>query len=101
MNQLYLLLVLVLLGNTLVGLSRVLRGPTAGDRMMAAEMFGTSGIMMVLLLSAITGNEALIDVALVFALLSALTVVTFVSRSWPAPRLPDQRKPSADEETLQ
>ena len=82
MNDLYLVLVLVLLCNIGIGLIRVMRGPTAADRMLAAEMFSTSTVAIVLLLATITGRGALVDVALVFALLAALTVVTFVSRAW-------------------
>lgn len=82
MNEFYALLALVLMCNILVGLVRVLRGPTPADRMLAAELFGTSAVAIVLILSVATGRPALVDVALVFALLSALAVVTFVSRAW-------------------
>ncbi len=83
MNELFIAIVLVLLGNITVGLWRVMRGPTAADRMLAAETFSTSTVAIVLILATVTGRGALVDVALVFALLAALAVVTFVSRAWP------------------
>ena len=82
MLELFFAAVLVLLGNIIVGLIRVMRGPTAADRMLAAEMFSTSTVAIVLILATLTGRGALVDVALVFALLAALAVVTFVSRAW-------------------
>ena len=70
------------LATVAVGLVRVARGPTRADRMMAAQLFGTALVSVLLVLS--WGLEApeLVDVALVFALLAALTVVAFVRRAW-------------------
>ena len=84
MTELYLWLSLFLLLNIVVGMIRILRGPTAADRMLAAELFGTAAVAIMLLLAQADGRGALIDVALVFALLSALAVVAFVSRTWSA-----------------
>ncbi|TVP76254.1 monovalent cation/H+ antiporter complex subunit F [Thioalkalivibrio sp.] len=84
MTELYPVVVLLLLLNIVVGMVRILRGPTAADRMLAAEMFATSAVVIVLLMAVVSGNLALIDVALVFALLAALASVTFVSRAWSA-----------------
>lgn len=61
-----------------IGLVRVLRGPTNGDRMMAAQLFGTGGIAALLLLAAGVEIPAAVDVALVLALLTAFASVTFV-----------------------
>ena len=71
MTDLFPFLVILLMLNIVVGLMRVLRGPTAADRMLAAEMFATSAIAIALLLAVLTQREALVDLALVFALLSA------------------------------
>lgn len=71
---------LFLLVNVAVGLLRVLRGPTAADRMLAAQLFGTTGIAIILLLAVAGGESAALDVALVFALLAVVTVLTFVHR---------------------
>jgi multicomponent Na+:H+ antiporter subunit F len=62
-----------------VGLIRVLRGPANADRMMAAQLFGTGGIATLLLTAAATTDVlALVDVALMLALLAAFASVAFV-----------------------
>jgi len=61
-----------------LGLVRVLRGPGAVDRMMAAQLLGTGGIAGVLLLGAATGEAAAVDVALTLALLAAFAAIAFV-----------------------
>jgi multicomponent Na+:H+ antiporter subunit F len=62
------------------GMVRILRGPTAGDRMLAAQLFGTTGVAILLILSEALGQPALVDVALVFALLAAVATVAFVRK---------------------
>ncbi|MFA9439319.1 monovalent cation/H+ antiporter complex subunit F [Uliginosibacterium sp. sgz301328] len=61
-----------------IGLWSVLRGPTRADRMMAVQLFGTGGIAALLLVGTATGVDAIVDVALILALLSAFASVTFV-----------------------
>jgi multicomponent Na+:H+ antiporter subunit F len=60
------------------GLVRVLRGPANADRMMAAQLLGTGGIATLLLMAATMDVSALVDVALVLALLAAFASVAFV-----------------------
>lgn len=83
MQYLYLALALFLLLNLGVGMWRVLRGPTKADRMLAAQLFGTTAVAILLLLAEVPGSAALRDVALVFALLAAVTAVAFVRNAWP------------------
>ncbi len=83
MQILYLVLALFLLLNLGAGMWRVLRGPTAADRMLATQLFGTTAVAVLLLLAQAYGNPPLRDVALVFALLAAVTAVAFVRRAWP------------------
>ena len=61
----------------LLGLIRVLRGPEAGDRMMAAQLIGTTSVGILLLLSLLLDQPALADVALILALLAAVAVAAF------------------------
>ena len=61
-----------------IGLVRILRGPTAADRVMAAQLFGTGGIAALLLLGAATGIPGVIDVALVLAVLAVFASIAFV-----------------------
>ena len=76
----------VLLGCILGGLVRVLRGPTRADRMLAAQLFGTTATAILTLLAVATGDRSLLDVALAFAVLAAVTLVAFVASSgWGQP----------------
>jgi multicomponent Na+:H+ antiporter subunit F len=61
-----------------IGLARVLRGPANADRMMAAQLLGTGGIAALLLMATTADVTALVDVALVLALLAAFASVAFV-----------------------
>ena len=71
-------LTVLLLLTLLLGLIRVFRGPSRADRMLAAQLFGTTGVATVLILALVTGTEALFDVALVMAVLAPITSVAFV-----------------------
>jgi len=83
MQTLYFALALFLLLNLGAGMWRVLRGPTASDRMLAVQLLGTTAVAVLLLLSQAKGHAAMRDVALVVALLAAVTAVAFVRRAWP------------------
>jgi len=61
-----------------LALVRILRGPAAAERIMAAQLLGTGGIAALLLLAQATGVPAAVDVALVLALLAAFVSVAFV-----------------------
>ena len=86
MTEFYLALALLLLLLIVVGLIRILRGPTPADRMLAAQLFGTTGVAVVLLLAFATKMPRLLDVALVVALLAAIVGVTFARRGWSEPK---------------
>ncbi|TVO77919.1 monovalent cation/H+ antiporter complex subunit F [Sedimenticola selenatireducens] len=89
MQMLYISLALFLLANLAVGMWRVLRGPGVADRMLAAQLFGTTAVAILLLLAEAAKSNALRDVALVFALLAAVTAVAFVKRAWSMPEARD------------
>src|SRR5215469_3599928 len=63
-----------------LGLVRILRGPGDADRMMAAQLIGTGGIAALLLLGAVTGVPAAVDVALTLALLATFASIAFVKK---------------------
>jgi multicomponent Na+:H+ antiporter subunit F len=50
--------------------------------MLAAQLFGTTAVAVLLLLADGMGQPALRDIALVFALLAAVAAVAFVQRVW-------------------
>lgn len=85
MTGLYLGVSAFLLLTVLAGLVRVLLGPTPADRMLAAQLFGTTGVAVLLLLAEVLSAPPLRDVALVLALLSVLAVIAFVLRTWEGP----------------
>jgi multicomponent Na+:H+ antiporter subunit F len=68
------LLVLALL----VGLGRILLGPSSADRMLTSQLFSTAGVSILILLAIIQNQSALINVAFVLALLAPLTLITFI-----------------------
>lgn len=76
------MLAVFLLLNLVAGLARVWRGPTPADRMLAAQLFGTTGVAILALLAESSATPALRDVALALALLAALATVVFVGRVW-------------------
>ena len=82
MQILYFTMALFLLLNLIAGMWRVLRGPTAADRMLAAQLFGTGGVAILLILAQAMQMPSLVDVALIYALLAAVTMVVFVRRQW-------------------
>ena len=82
MQNLYLSLAVFLLLNIGAGMYRILRGPSDADRMLAAQLFGTTAVAVLLLLAQATANAAFRDVALLLALLAAVTAVAFVRRAW-------------------
>jgi multicomponent Na+:H+ antiporter subunit F len=61
-----------------LGLVRVLSGPRDVDRMMAAQLLGTGGIAVLLLLGVATALPGAVDVALTLAVLAAFAAVMFV-----------------------
>lgn len=82
MNALLIGIACFLLLNLAAGLWRVMRGPTAADRMLVAQLFGTTAVAALLLLADATGDGSLRDIALVFALLAAVAAVAFAQRVW-------------------
>lgn len=80
MNVFFTIVAGFLLLNIAAGLVRVYRGPTSADRMLSAQLFGTTGVAILLLLSQSLSTPALVDGALVLGLLAAVAVVAFVTR---------------------
>jgi len=75
------------LATVAVGLVRVVRGPQASDRMMAAQLLGSGGIAVLLLTASAGGLDAALDAAIALGLLAPLATVAF-ARSAPVDRSP-------------
>lgn len=80
MNVFFTIVAGFLLLTIAAGLVRVHLGPTSADRMLSAQLFGTTGVAILLLFSQILSTPALVDAALVLGLLAAVAVVAFVTR---------------------
>lgn len=87
----HLLLATFLLINLLVGLWQIGRAPTNAERLLVAQLFTTLTVAMLVVLVPALGIPALVDVALLFALLAALVAVAYVRLPHPANSL-DQRR---------
>ena len=70
-----------LLLTVVAGLVRVARGPTLADRILVAQLFGTTGVAVLLLRAADPGMSSLRNVALVLAILAPITVVALVGQA--------------------
>ncbi|SDB45596.1 multisubunit sodium/proton antiporter, MrpF subunit (TC 2.A.63.1) [Desulfonatronum thiosulfatophilum] len=80
MTAYYLWLALVLLVTMLAGLVRVIIGPKPADRILGAQLFGTTGVAVLLLMGAASDSDSLRNVALAFVLLALLALIAFVER---------------------
>ena len=80
MTELLLLSATGLMLSLFLGLLRVLLGPSAGDRMLATQLIGTTGVGILLTLSLLLDQPALIDVALLLALLAAVAAAAFTGQ---------------------
>ena len=57
---------------------RCARGPTAYDRILAANVFGTITVVLIALLSLLAFDMAYIDIALLYALINFITTIAFL-----------------------
>lgn len=77
MVEFYLATALLLLVLMAASLWRLIWAPSPSDRMLAAQLLGTGGVAMLLVLAQAYQLAALRDVALVFALLAAVSGMAF------------------------
>lgn len=82
MTFLYLVIAIILLISLAGGAYQAMRGPTAGDRILIMQLLGTGAVAVLLLAGEAYADPAFVDVALVLALLAAITIIAFVRRSW-------------------
>lgn len=79
MTHVLVAILMVLLASLLAGIWRVISGPTDSDRMLSAQLLGTSAVAIMVTLGRATEVSALFDVALVMALLAAVTLVAYIA----------------------
>ncbi len=78
MTEIFAFAALLVLASLAVSFLRILAGPTRADRMMGAQLVGTGGVAILVLLFVAEGEAAILDVALLLALLAAFAAVAFV-----------------------
>lgn len=86
LETLFMPLAAALLGCCAMCLYRIGRGPTAPDRMVAIDILGTVVVGFVGILTAVTGKEYLLNVAIVWALISfvgTLALARYLAESGP------------------
>jgi multicomponent Na+:H+ antiporter subunit F len=71
---------LVLALSLMLGLVRVFIGPSLEDRMLSAQLIGTTGVGLLLLLGFLLEMPASVDVALVLALLAGVSIAALTRR---------------------
>jgi len=79
-TSMLLVAVVLLLLTLLTGLARTIIGPSLQDRMLSVQLLGTGGVALLLLMAALFRASALIDVALVLALLAAVAAAALTRR---------------------
>ncbi|WP_421870605.1 monovalent cation/H+ antiporter complex subunit F [Motiliproteus sp.] len=80
--NLLLIALLLLIGVIAVALLRLIRCRTLTDRVLCIQLLGTGGTGILLLLSTLFQQSALIDVALLLVLLAAVSVLEITQREY-------------------
>lgn len=64
------------------GVVRIVRGPTPADRLMAAQLFASTGVAILLMQSVLQQSPSLQNIALFISLLATVTTIAFVRLVW-------------------
>lgn len=78
MDVFFTIVVVFLLLNIALGLIRVWRGPTVADRLLTTQLFGTTGMAILLVLAGYLENLTFLNVAITFNVLAILLVIGLV-----------------------
>src|SRR5690625_1210486 len=81
MSTVLLITTLAIFTTMTLALIRAIMGPTVYDRIVAVNMFGTKTVLAIALIVFITGHSDLLDVALVYALINFISVITILKLS--------------------
>lgn len=81
MSTVLLITTLAIFTTMTLALIRAIMGPTVYDRIVAVNMFGTKTVLAIALIVFITDHSDLLDVALVYALINFISVITILKLS--------------------
>ncbi len=76
MDGVFIFVIVFLLLNIVLGLFRVWRGPTVADRLLTTQLFGTTGMAVLLVLAGYLQELTLLNVAITFNVLAILLVIS-------------------------
>jgi multicomponent Na+:H+ antiporter subunit F len=76
MNSFFIIVSVFLLLNIALGLIRVWRGPTVADRLLTTQLFGTTGMAILLVLAGYSKELTFLNVAITFNVLAILLVIS-------------------------
>ena len=74
-QKMYIAVLVILAVMLFVCLIRAVRGPRVADRIMAVNMMGTMVMVMIVVLSLLLKEGFLVDICLIYAMVSFLAVV--------------------------
>lgn len=66
---------IAILVTMVLAITRVLLGPTVYDRILAINMFGTKTVLIIAVISFLTGRPDVLDIAIVYALINFISIV--------------------------
>jgi multicomponent Na+:H+ antiporter subunit F len=93
MSALWWTVALVLLLTIVAGVAYVTNRRGGADSMLAALLFGTTGVALVLVMGRAQDLTWAVDIALALALLASVLGVAFVLRGWPTDDSGENLKP--------
>lgn len=74
------ILLFLLLLNLILTTIFILKTKTKSSKMLVTLLFSTTGVAILLLLYDINKNESILDIALIFVLLSSVSAIVFAKR---------------------
>ncbi|AUB78809.1 MULTISPECIES: monovalent cation/H+ antiporter complex subunit F [Spiribacter] len=75
MTNVLLATILAIFTTMALALWRAIRGPSVFDTIVGVNVFGTKTVLLIALIAYFSGNNDLVDVALVYALINFLAVI--------------------------
>ncbi len=75
MDVVFIIVSIFLLLNIALGLFRIWRGPTVADRLLTTQLFGTTGMAVLLVFAGYLQELTLLNVAITFNVLAILLVI--------------------------
>ena len=84
MDNIFLGAAVILILTFILGFVRIFFGPARRDYILAAQLLGTSGVAVLLLLGKFFRKDSLLDVALLYAFLAAVSAIAFFVTNQPS-----------------